>query len=250
MSFNLLKRLSIFSLTCFSPSIFAEEIKTIPWVKVKAETAQAKVICSTLNLHCGENLSVWKKKASTDDKLYLIDETPQLFELSKVNNQYKLLNRWNFKSYTHSSHDSGDDDLADFGTEIFPAFYPLNREKRAIAIVKQYGTGYSGGGKGEEVADFLMLESNGQFKMALSNVAFYSYEMIRACFSEKDYKTSPHCHDESGSTLSIGFKDVGKPYYQWTLNYTDFTWESDKSEKYKKIEKNSVIVMPFGQKTK
>ncbi len=167
-----------------------------------------------------------------------------------MNNQYKLLNAWSFIQYIHSSHDSGDGELADYGTEIFPAFYPLNREKQAIAIVKQYGTGYSGGGKGEDIADFLMLEPRGQFKIALSNVAFYSYEMIRACFSEKDYKTSPHCHDESGSTLSIGFKNVGKPYYQWTLNYTDFIWESDKSEKYKKIEKHSEVVMPFGQKVK
>ena len=90
-----------------------------------------------------------------------------------------------------------------------------------------------------------MLEPEGKFKTALVEIPFYSYEMIRACFSEKDYKISPHCHDESGSTLSILFKDVGKPFYQWTLNYTDFTWESSKPEKSKTITKSRVVAMPF-----
>lgn len=214
-------------------------------MKLKVETAQAKNICGQLNLACGEDLTVWKMKNSTENKLYLTDDTPQLFELSKANNQYKLLNAWSFKQYIHSSHDSGDGELADYGIEIFPAFYPVNRQKNAITLVKRWGTSYSGGGRGEEIADFLMLEPEGQFKTALFEIPFHSYEMIRACFSEKDYKTSPHCHDESGSTLSIQFKDVGKPYYQWTLNYTDFTWESFKPEKSKKIEKYREVVMPF-----
>lgn len=245
MALNVYRLTILLGISCFSTLVVAEEIKAIPWVKLKVETTQAKNICSRLNLACGEDLTVWKMKNSTENKLYLTDDTAQLFELSKVNNQYKLLNAWSFKQYIHSSHDSGDGELVDYGTEIFPAFYPLNREKQAIAIVKQYETGYSGGGRGEEIADFLMLEPKGQFKTALSEIPFHSYEMIRACFSEKDYKTSPHCHDESGSTLSIQFKDVGKPYYQWTLNYTDFTWESFKLEKSKKIEKYREVVMPF-----
>lgn len=250
MSLNILKLSILLSISCFSSVIYADELKAIPWVKVKSETDHAKKICSTLKIQCGQDISVWKKKNSTDSKLYLTDETPQLVELSKVDKQYKLLNSWNFKNYQHHSKNSTDDELADFGTEVFPAFYPLNRQNYAIALVKHWGTSYSGGGRGEEIADFLMLESNGQFKTVLAEIPFYSYEMIRACFTEKDYKTSPHCHDESGSTLSIQFKDVGKPHYQWALNYIDFTWDASKSEKFKKIKRHSDVVMPFGQKAK
>jgi len=228
----------------------ADEIKAIPWVKVKTETEQLKIICKQLKINCSNDLGIWKAKSSKDNRVYLIDNTPQLFELERENNIYKIRKSWNFKDYQHHSKNLADDELADDGTEVFPAFYPLNQQKIAIALVKHYATSYSGGGKGEHIADFILLEPQGKFRTALADIPFYSYEMIRACFSEKEYRTSPHCHDESGSNLSIQFKDVGKPYYQWTLNYTDFTWESFKPEKSKTITKSRVVVMPFGQKVK
>ena len=66
----------LLGISCFSTLVVAEEIKAIPWVKLKVETAQAKNICSRLNLACGEDLTVWKKKNSTENKLYLTDDTP------------------------------------------------------------------------------------------------------------------------------------------------------------------------------
>jgi len=222
-----------------------DHIQAIPLVKLKIESEQLSKICDGLNLKCADGAALWKKKSARDSQVYLIDDSQQLIQLEQIQNRYKIIDQWNFKNYVHHSQQSFDDDLADYGTEIFPAFYPLNRDKVAVALVKQYGAGYSGGGRGVHVADFLMLEPEGKFKTALVEIPFYSYEMIRACFSEKDYKISPHCHDESGSTLSIQFKDVGKPFYQWTLNYTDFTWESGKPEKSKTITKSRVVAMPF-----
>ena len=239
------------SLMVLSVQAFAvEAIQAVPLVKLKSESLQLKKICADLNLTCSEGANLWKKKASQDGKVYLIDSTPQLIELIQDKKHYKVVNAWNFKNYQHHNKNSKDGELGDYGTGIFPAFYPLNRQKFAIAIVKHWGTGYSGGGKGEQFADFVMLEPKGVYKLALPDVPFYSYEMIRACFSEKDYKTSPHCHDETGSSLSIQFKDIGKPYYQWALNYTDFTWEAFKPEKDKVVEKHREVVMPFEQKKK
>jgi len=235
----------LFSVSTIS---FAEEVKAIPLVKLKSKTEQLSKICETLKVQCGSGAAIWKRKNSTDLKLYIIDDTPQLIEFEKVNQSYERVNSWNFINYQHHSQKSMDGELADYGTEIFPAFYPLSQQNLAIALVKHWGTAYSGGGKGEQVADFLMLKPQGKFNVALDQIPFHSYEMIRACFSEKDYKTSPHCHDESASNLSIQFKDVGKLYYQWTLNYTDFTWEAFKPEKTKTIEKHSEVVMPFAQK--
>ena len=246
-----LKTLNIFvgvNLMFTSFVIWAEEIKATPWVKLKIGTEQSSKICKVLNanqrIDCSNDISIWKIKSSTDNKLYLTDSTPQLFEIEKTNQTYKIINHWDFKNYQHHSTNSSDGELGDYGTEIFPAFYPLNQQQHAIALVRHWGTGYSGGGRGEQVADFIMLKPQGKFKVALTSIPFYSYKMIRACFSERDYKTSPHCHDESGSTLSIQFRDVGKAFYQWTLNYTDFTWDAGKSEKSKKIEKYSEVVMP------
>ena len=239
------------SLMIFSVhTVAVDAIQAVPLVKLKSESLQLKKICADLNLTCTEGANLWKKKAANDGKVYLIDSTPQLIELVKNKKSYKVADAWNFKNYQHHNKNSEDGELGDYGVELFPAFYPLNRQKFAIAIVQHWGTGYSGGGKGEQFADFVMLEPKGKYQLALPNVPFYSYEMIRACFSEKDYQTSPHCHDESGSSLSIQFKDVGKPYFQWTLNYTDFTWEAFKPERDKVVEKHREVVMPFEQKKK
>lgn len=239
------------SLMLFSVhTVAVDAIQAVPLVKLKAESSQLKKICTDLSLTCSEGGALWKNKASNGGNVYLIDNTLQLIELVKDKNRYKVVDAWNFKNYQHHNKSSEDGELGDYGVEIFPAFYPLNRQKFAIAIVQHWGTGYSGGGKGEQFADFVMLEPKGKYQLALADVSFYSYEMIRACFSEKDYKTSPHCHDESGSSLSIQFKDVGKPYYQWTMNYTDFTWEAFKPEKDKIVEKHREVVMPFEQKKK
>lgn len=130
--------------------------------------------------------------------------------------------------------------------KIYPALYPVNKDEVSIAIVNQWFGGYAGGGISEEYADFVKLQPNGKYSVALENVSFYSSEMIRACFSEKDYHTSQHCHDEYGTLLNIQFKDIGKKYYQWTLTYTDYEWPAFVSEKQKKISKRTEKVIPFG----
>jgi hypothetical protein len=245
----ILKRAVFIGVLLLSHHAVADQIKAIPWIKLKTESSQAKQICQGLKVNCGKDVEVWKKQSGSDAHLYLTDNTPQLIEFIKQHNQYVVLNSWSFQHYQHRSRNrSFDEDLNSDGLSVYPAFYPLNRQKLAIAVVKRWSTGYSGGGRVEEVADFVMLEPKQTYKLALADVAFHSYEMIRACFAQEEYESSPHCHDESGSTLSIQFKDIGKTYYQWTLNYTDFTWEAFQPESSKVVEKSHNIVMPFQQK--
>ncbi|MEN8367062.1 hypothetical protein [Acinetobacter bereziniae] len=232
-----------------SHAAVADQIKAIPWIKLKTESSQAKQICQALKVNCGKDVEVWKKQSGADTHLYLTDDTPQLIEFIKENNQYVVLNSWSFQQYQHHGRNSDfDNELNNDGLSIYPAFYPLNRQKLAIAVVKRWSTTYSGGGRAEEIADFVMLEPNHAYKLALADVAFHSYEMIRACFYQEEYQSSPHCHDESGSNLSIQFKDIGKEYYQWRLNFTDFNWEAFKPESSKVVEKSYNIVVPFQQK--
>ncbi|MFH3639594.1 hypothetical protein WAH83_22450, partial [Acinetobacter baumannii] len=87
--------------------------------------------------------------------------------------------------------------------------YPLNKNEHAIAVLNTWFTGYSGGGRFEENADFIELKSKGQYQVALKDINFSSSKMIRACFSEQEYKKSQHCYDETWMTLNIRFKDIG-----------------------------------------
>ena len=50
-------------LLCSLPACATDEIKSTPWVKSKVESTQAKKICSSLNLKCGNHVDVWKKKS-------------------------------------------------------------------------------------------------------------------------------------------------------------------------------------------
>nr|WP_250850320.1 hypothetical protein [Escherichia coli] len=38
-----------------------------------------------------------------------------------------------------------------------------------------------------EFADFIMLNEDGTYKTAFSDIPFYSKEQVRACFSDSDY---------------------------------------------------------------
>ncbi len=246
---NLMKKIIFMVVVNFIISqnaLATEKITAKPLIKITLARNVINKICNSLTHGCGQDdANIWQIKNSKDQIYYLIDETPQLVKLQKIASDYKIIDQWYFKDYQHSQKGTGDDDLAEGGLRIFPAFYPLNKNEDAIAVLNTWFTSYSGGGRGEEVADFVQLQPKGRYRRAVKSVPFYSYEMIRACFSEKDYKNSPHCHDESGSTLSIQFKDVGKPFYQWTLNYTNFSWDAFKPEKDKSIEKSREVVMPF-----
>ena len=107
---------------------------------------------------------------------------------------------------------------------IYPAIYPINQSQFAVALIDPRHTSYSGGGRGEELADFIHLQANGKYKTLLKTIPFYSFEQIRACFSEQEYKIEKHCHDESFTTLSIHYHDVGKQFLQWRLSYVHTDW--------------------------
>ncbi|WP_287910292.1 hypothetical protein [Acinetobacter sp.] len=47
----------------------ANQIKAIPWIKLKTETSQAKQICQALKVNCGKDVDVWKKQSGADTHL-------------------------------------------------------------------------------------------------------------------------------------------------------------------------------------
>ncbi|HFH0417345.1 TPA: hypothetical protein ACGHO4_004832, partial [Salmonella enterica subsp. diarizonae serovar 61:i:z] len=73
---------------------------------------------------------------------------------------------------------------------------PLSKVKLAVALVSKWSTNYSGGGREEEYANFMMINDDGTYQPAFKNILFSSKEMIKACFTEDDYAKQSHCHDE------------------------------------------------------
>lgn len=224
------------------------KLRTLPFILTQIDNNSILLICKRLKIECTiGDTKLYQVKGNIDPHYYLIDPSPKLFKLRKEGAKFILIDQWDFKEYQHSHRSLGiEEGLSRAGLKIYPALYPLNKTDVSIAIIDDWFGGYSGGGSSEQYADFVQLYPHDKYNLAIADQLFYSSEMIRACFSEQDYHTSPHCHDESGTLLNIQFKDIGQNYYQWVLNYTDYDWPANAPETHKTTQKYSKTLIPFG----
>lgn len=146
---------------------------------------------------------------------------------------WRLGNLFDFTGYTHS----GLTDTASSSSEksrlsLAPALYPLGPDRWAAAVLLTVNEMYSGGGAEFSQADFVALEEahqpgpNSFTTPAHAGIPFSCSKMVRACFSEKEYKTSPHCHEETSGSLRITYRVVGKPAdaYRWDYLWRQTEW--------------------------
>ncbi len=92
-------------------------------------------------------------------------------------------------------------------------------------------------------ADFIMLNEDGTYKTAFSDIPFYSKEQVRACFSDSDYNKKSHCYDESWSVFNISIIDNGSEFYLWEFITKSYNWPSfvDKARIKKSVDKKHYI---------
>jgi hypothetical protein len=234
----------------FPVAVIAAPLIT-PLIKIGDTTIVHNKICQHLNVFCNDDngYTVYKLKGSDSD-FYLINKSHNLIEVNVVDENYKKVNQWNFGDYHHSNEsiDNSDDILSRVGYEIYPAIYPIGKNDKAIALVYKWFTGYAGGGRENDYADFLTIEKNGKFNVAFQNILFYQSEIMRACFTDSDYKKHSHCQDESWSILNIHIIDDGEQYYKWKLLTKSYDWPSFEDKEKTKVEINSETVIPFQQK--
>lgn len=231
-------RVLVSILAVASASVLANEappsIKPQPLTAVKSGSDQYNSLCAALKNRCdaAKETTVWKSKADAN-AFYLINSSPELMKIEKAGSTWTVKGTWDFSQYhhSHSEQNQSDDELSASGVTIYPALYPLGKNQQAVALVSQWSTGYSGGGREENYADFMQINEDGSYKTAFKDILFSSREMIRACFSEQDYARNLHCHDESWRVLQLKIRDEGKAYYSWEFITKSSDWPSftDKS---------------------
>lgn len=217
--------------------------KPVAITALKKNSAQYVNICKAAGDFCKDGASIWKEK-KPNDIFYLTTSHLQLMKMKKEGDVYSKIGSWDFTKEIKDEN-IPDDELTKSEVYIYPALYPLSKVHTAVALVSKWSTTYSGGGREEEYADFIMINDDGTYQPAFRNIPFSSREMIKACFTEDDYAKKSHCHDENWSILSLEITDDSNEYYSWKLIIKSYNWPAFKEKSATQVSINESVAYPF-----
>lgn len=215
----------------------------IPAPKEHIASSFIPSICKRLETPCNSTSTrALIAKRDHQEQIYLIDtKGPLLIALDSSSPENTALAQpFDFSQYRHSAYSNIDEEHKSI--EIYPALYPLENNNYAIAIVNTTHEMYSGGGSFISTADFIHLnpakknpQSYQDANVIYAGVPFSCGKLIRACFSEKDYKLhGKNCHEEYDGHLTINYGH----HDQWT-----FFWHQSHLPAYTK--KSTSIIKRF-----
>ena len=217
------------SFSCLSSSIFAAQLQILEFKKGKLSQVEQMQICEQLKDLCQQQAQ-WRSLKTVDQNLWLLSGSDiAQFRLSTTG--LKLTHQWRIQL-------APSEEMAWTSQYIFPKLFPMAENRYAIAQIDTFSEMYSGGGAGIERANFYELKDSGQTHRFIENYPFSFNRMIRACFSEQDYKSSKgKCHDED--RLSLDIRPLKPMVWQFHYRYSlEVSPASDSGEKSFKGSRN------------
>lgn len=217
------------SLSCFSSSIFAAPLQILEFKKGQLSQVEQTQICEQLKGICLQQAQ-WRSLKTGDQNLWLLSGSDiAQFRLSI--NGLKLTHQWRIQL-------APSEEMERKSQYIFPKLFPMTENRYAIAQIDTFSEMYSGGGAGIERANFYELKDSGQTHRFIEDYPFSFIRMIRACFSEHEYKSSQgKCHDED--SLSLDIRPLKPMVWQFRYRYSlDVSPASDSGEKSFKGSRN------------
>jgi hypothetical protein len=216
-------------------SLFAGPVLAAPSAQVfeavnKPESVDAQWrarLCALLPQPCDvQQLGLYRPRGATPGDFVVLSAQPLAMARVKRTTDAKgwQLDRvYEFPAYAESVRKEDNAGAPETRLSLAPALYPLAEGKWAVAVLQTVSEMYSGGGASFDTADFVPLEDG---KAVHEEIPFSCFKMIRACFSEKEYKTSRHCHDESNGSLRIAYGEAAKPggLYDWQYTWLQTEW--------------------------
>ncbi len=217
------------SFSCFSSSIFAAPLQILEFKKGQLSQVEQMQICEQLKGICLQQAQ-WRSLKTVDQNLWLLSGSDiAQFRLSTTG--LKLTHQWRIQLVPS-------EEMARTSQYIFPKLFPMTENRYAIAQIDTFSEMYSGGGAGIERANFYELKDSGQTDRFIENYPFSFNRMIRACFSEQEYKSSQgKCHDED--SLSLDIRPIKPMLWQFRYRYSlEVSPASDSGEKSFKGSRN------------
>jgi hypothetical protein len=208
-------------------------------------------ICQAGPQPCGpESTRAYLAETPPRDRVFLIDDArPLIIEAIRDGSAgYWARDALDLSGYRHSFEPDGGRDRGE-PLRIYPALYPTGGGSFAIAVLSTFRDMYSGGGASFEVADFLgfigrrTVQHGTAFDAVYLGVPFSCSKMIRACFSQREYDRSKHCHDESAGSLHIRYAidNAGNP--DWSFRWRQTEWPAHVGRKHRDTN-DSVLKIP------
>jgi hypothetical protein len=167
----------------------------------------------------------------------------------KAPGEWELLNRWSFERYPLPPSEDGSEARM---IDIHPALYPAGPGVWAVAVLNRKVESYSGGGAEFVTADFITLDPEaldvGETQRLFGNVPFSCSKIVRACFTEKEYKTSPHCHGESSGYLTLKYApNPTNRSYDWTATWNETSWPGGVPRSAQRTTRKTLSLKPGPQ---
>lgn len=211
-------------------------------------------MCNLPGLECSkvDVPRLFERKAESGVEYYATMEGLALARLvMKAPGQWQLLNLWSFADYPLVPRK--DEEAGSYAQiDIHPALYPAGPNLWAIAVLKRQTESYSGGGAEFVTADFVAIDPKiskvGEKQRLFGAVPFNCTKTVRACFNPKEYKTSPHCDDESSGFLTLKFSpsSTAAPY-EWTATWHETVWPSGVSKAAQTKTDSTAVLKPGKQ---
>lgn len=213
--------------------------------------ADVATLCARLATPCAPaTTKAMVATSAPQGRLYLLDSArPWLAALDEgAPTDAGRARVWDF-----SAHRPSVPPAADAGEpaalRLHPALYPLGASGQAVAIVSTTREMYSGGGAFFDVADFVALDASATTSVApptvvYAAVPFACSKTIRACFSEKDYKRSPHCTDDSTGHLTIDFGATTGAAPGWSFRWHETSWPAGVGKSQQRSTRSTFAVPP------
>jgi len=186
-------------------------------------------LCALLPQPCDpQGLGLYRPRGAAVGDYAVLSEEPLSIAMVRIkrgagSRSWQLGRLHDFSSYAAAMKKDGGAGMSDVRVSLAPALYPLAEGQWAVAVLQTVSEMYSGGGASFSKADFVPLDES---KAVYEGIPFSCSKMVRACFSEKEYKQSKHCHDESSGSLRIAYGEPATPGepYNWQYTWLQNEW--------------------------
>ncbi|WP_175955322.1 hypothetical protein [Burkholderia sp. BCC0405] len=239
----------------------ANEARAVPFIEVTKTAVPdrdwPRKVCELASASCGASgesgdadsaPSLYRARNDAAGVYYATLPGPQLLKVSFASGTgWKVVQQWNFSDYPPTDRVEGDGEPPPL--RIYPALYPLGGERFAVAVLAGWSESYSGGGGSWENADFVELRPNGGHARTprVAKLPFSCSKQIRACFTERDYRHSPHCSEDFDGSLRLRFvPGASAGDLDWIATWKESHWPGQ--EPRSKTGHTSVsVTLPAGR---